>query len=795
MVEYGRSPGVRVRLCALLLALLVAPPLPAQERGSAVIAGRVAGEDGGAVPGVVVTAEGPGGRRSALTDGQGRYRIAGLAAGEHLLGAEHLGFVAQSRRVTAAPGEVRREDFSLRVAAVEIQGIEVRAQEAQARERERFETDPGVTARVVGGREIKLLPGLAEADVMRAMEVLPGVVSTSDFSSAFNVRGGSADQNLILLDGIPIFNPFHLGGLFSVFNSDVIARAELLAGGFGAEYGGRVSSVLNVETRPGTEEGLHGDVGVSLLATRVSLQSRLPDALTRAVGATGGGWFVSGRRSYFDKILPTPVRFPYHLTDLQAGGSLFTPGEGRVSVTAYTGRDILDLSDFGDDESILRVQWEWGNDVVGARWEQPLGAWRADGRIGFSRYREELGLPDFGDTRFASRIAQVTTRLDLAREHTERLSTKLGMEANRIAYENLGRAGGTEFFSGDDAGVLGATYGALLWKPSEWWIVEPGVRLDVWWGTGTTRSEVSPRLAVKRFFGSEREGAVKLSVGRYAQFLHSLRDEEFPISNDTWILADARVPHVVSDQVQVGVERYWGDAWYASAEAYGRDFRGVVSLNAADDPNDPDDDFLEGEGRSYGLDLMVRRSAGRLTGWATVSLLRAERTFPDPLAAGWEELPDRVTYPPIFDRRVDVDLVAQYRLPWAMDLGGRWNYGSGLPYTRPTGQYVDWNQNVSTGRYRFVRFPGGEEGESPPLYVVLGERNAERYPAYHRLDVTLRRRFERGWGSYTPYLQVLNLYNQKNVLFYFYNFDDASPTRSGVSMFPVLPALGVEVSF
>ena len=159
------------------------------------------------------------------------------------------------------------------------------------RERDRFESDAGRHRARGGRRPLKVLPGLAEADVLRAVELLPGVVSTSDFSSAFNVRGGSADQNLILLDGFPIFNPFHLGGLFSVFNADAIARAELLAGGFGAEYGGRVSSVLNVESDAAATDGLEVTGGVSLLAARVLVRAALPPALGRAlgVGAAGAG--------------------------------------------------------------------------------------------------------------------------------------------------------------------------------------------------------------------------------------------------------------------------------------------------------------------------------------------------------------------------------------------------------------------------------------------------------------------------------------------------------------------------
>jgi hypothetical protein len=283
---------------------------------------------------------------------------------------------------------------------------------------------------------------------------------------------------------------------------------------------------------------------------------------------------------------------------------------------------------------------------------------------------------------------------------------------------------------------------------------------------------------------------VKIAIGRYTQFLHSLRNEEFPVSNDTWIGADGNVPPVVSDQVQVGMERYWGETWSASVEAYYRNFRGVTEFNIADDPNDPADDLLSGTGLSHGLDILLRRTTGRLNGWLALSYLRATRTLPNPLADGWDDLPPEVTFAPIFDRRLDLDIVAQYELPREVEIGLRWTFGSPLPYTRPVGQYVGWRYNTLSGRYEPL-----SGGEGPPLYVVLGERNEQRYPPYHRLDMTARRTFERSWGSWTPYLQVLNVYNRQNVLFYFYNYDRVPPTRSGIGMFPVLPAIGVEVAF
>jgi len=787
-------------LAALALALLGVRPVPAQSTGA--LAGRVSAAAGAAVEGAVVTATPAGGgqARRARTGADGAWRIARLPAGRYAVRATRLGYSAAETEAAVAAGAEARVELRLVEDAVALEAVEATSRRDTERERTRFETEAGVTTRVIGGRELKILPGLGEADVLRAVEVLPGVISTSDFSSAFHVRGGSADQNLILLDGFPIYNPFHLGGLFSVFNSDAIARAELLSGGFGAEYGGRVSSVLNVETKPGGgEEGFGAEVGVSMLASRASLHGNLPRRLAGALGGSEGGWLLSARRSYFDVVLKPVIDFPYHLTDLQGSVTLGTRGGGRVRLVGYTGRDVLDLSDFdppGLDEeegSILRIRWSWGNDLAGVRWEQPLGAWVTTASLGFSRYSESLGFVEFGDTRFVSRIEQLSLRGDAARPLGDAVTLKLGGELGRTRYRNLGEAGGTVFFEGARSGVLAGGFAQLRWQPDSAWIVEPGVRADSWHAGGLTRAHLAPRVAVKRFFGAQRDAAVKVAAGRYVQFVHSLRDESLPVSNDNWVTADENIPALVSDQVQVGIEKYWGERWYASAEAYYRDYRGVTDFNVADDPNDHADDLLEGEGYSYGLDLMARRSAGRFTGWTTLSLLKAERTFPDPLAQGIDGVPQVFTFPPVFDRRVDVDVVMQYQLPGRVDAGLRLNYGSGVPYTRPVASFVGFETDVIAGGYRVPR-PVGEDPQVP-IYIVPGRRNRERYPAYQRMDLTLRRTYTRRWGSFTPYLQVLNATNRKNVLFYFFDFDRTPATRAGVSMFPALPAIGIEATF
>ena len=779
--------GCRLGPAAALVCGLALLSADAAAQAGAVLTGRALAGDSSGVPGadIVLLREGAPLRRG-VTDGAGTFRFGGLEPGPYLLRATAFGYRTEERElVVEVP--VTRVVLTLQVAAVEVEGIRVQGQ----RERARFEEEAGATVVELEGSDIQRLPGLAEADVLRAVEVLPGVISTSDFSASFNVRGGAADQNLILLDGVPIYNPFHLGGLFSVFNADMVDRAELLAGGFPARYGGRVSSVLDIRSDAG--DGDFGiDAGVSILASRATVSGGLPDATAQRLGLNQLNARLSVRRSYFDVLLEPFFQFPYHLTDVQGVAQGWTDS-GRWTLTAYTGEDVLDLRDTEDFPLPLRL--DWGNDVIGVGWAGMLGGVELDARASASAFNTSLGFPDFDDTELRSGIGEARVGAD-AVVPLGRSEIGVGLHAARISYDNLAATGGTIFGQGQDKGWSTAAYLQWRWEHRHW-LMELGARLDRWDpASADAWAEPSPRVAVKRFL-LDGDAALKLAAGRYTQALHSLRDEDLPIGIDIWITAGERAPVVVSDQIQVGWEQF-GDGWSFSAEAYYRTFDGVVTTNPADDLNDPLDDLLTGSAVSYGADLLVRRDPApdRLVdGWLTLSLLEARRTFPEPLTA---VVDDEVTYPPIYDRGIDLDLVLRYPLPGGILGGLRFNFGSGLPYTRAVGAYTYHTLRVSTGRLVPPEEPdeSNEEEEEGGTAVVLGDRNGTRYPAYHRLDLSFRKTINRDWGSYTPFLDLLNVYNRRdNVLFYFYDYQVDPPVRTGISMLPILPTLGLEISF
>ena len=765
----------------LSLVVLVAPP-PAFAQTNQ-LSGRIRSEDGRPVEGALAQVNPVSDSTRVeytLSDELGFFAFRNLEPGAHVLRVTRIGFEEYREQVTVE-AEGTEVEVAMTSQAIEIAGITVEAERSRAKTR--FEESAGITVQEIEAAALKSLPIIAESDPLRAIEVLPGVTTVSDFSAAFNVRGGSADQNLILLDEVPIFNPFHLGGIFSVFNADMVDRVELQSGGFAAEYGGRVSSVLTIESDPG--DGEFGvDAGISVLASRLAVNGTIPRGVTEKLGFQTTRWRMSARRSYLDVLFKPWVDFPYHMSDVQGVFEAWTGRGSRLRFVGYTGRDVVDLS--GVDDTPLPIRWWWGNDAIGGSWTQSMsGGASMAVRASLSRFGSDLSFPE-ADAEFKTGVEQASVGADLELLPSWATRWKSGVSAKQVSYDNGLLGGGSTFLDQEGSGVEIAGYSQVHWDPSPNWLVEGGVRADYWRpNAGETEATLSPRFAVRRFL-RDRNSAVRLAAGRYSQFIHSTRDEEFPFGIDTWVLAGAEAPRIVSDQVQVGAETFFGedDDWFASLEGYYRTFDGVATINAVDDPNDDSDALVAGDGDAYGVDLYVKRDRGTTTGWISVSFLKTLRSFPD-TRVGIEPKP-LITYPPVFDRRFEVDLALRRPLDWwGLEIGVRANFGTGLPFTRPLGTYHVYRSQLTSG----VADPDDENA------VLLGPRNGARYPSRHRLDLSFRKTITKGWGTMTPYLSVINVTNKKNALFYFYNYDASPPTREGVSMIPLLPTLGLEASF
>ena len=740
--------------------------------------------------------------RVTMSDRLGFFAFHDLLPGDYVLTVGRIGYAPLEEEITLGSGTVAHVDLELTEQPVALEEVQVDV--LGTRHRARFRQSAGETVQEIDRAQLRLIPGVAEPDPMRTLDALPGVTRLSDIGASFHVRGGSSDQNLVLLDGVPIFNPFHSLGLFSVFSADMVRRTELRSGGFPAEFGGRASSVLLVESDLG--DGKFGvDAGMTLLTARVSVAGGLPEITREKFGLASVRWRIGARRSYVDALtrpfLSAP--FPYYLQDRQAGFEVWTKGGSRLRLTTYSGRDVANLTDIErlDERNpeVLPdqdVKWRWGNKAIGIAWTRPRsGGGALDVHVSYSGFEGDFNLSEFPAPHLTTAIHSFSLGTDLEHRPGSRIRRKSGFLLRYLDYSGESRGKPSTLLPTDASSGLGAgAYTQVDWTPSRRWLVEGGLRLDLWESRGGGSKAVSPRVAVKHFLQHGR-WAVHASAGKYVQLLQSVRDESLPIAIDPWVLAGGEggewIPPVVSRQFQGGVEGFLDDddEWFASAEAYHRNYDGLATRNWGEDPWIPDDDVLIGTGRSFGADVVLRKNRGPTTGWVSLSLLKATRRFPE--SGSGLETGSMIEYPPDFDRRVEVDVVAQRRLPWDVDAGLRWSFGTGLPHTRLVPYQIPRQQIIDLGL---------AEGEEDVVW--LGPRNGERYPVRHRLDISLRKVVRKRWGLITPYLNLINVYNRKNVVQYLYgrrytSFGGSNAVRGrrGIALVPFLPTFGVEVSF
>ena len=755
------------------VALLLAA-VPSRLLAQATVRGTVVAARGGPLRLATVELSGRGAR--AVTDDRGRFRFAAVPAGTATLRVRLVGYRPADRTIVVPDTGTLDVSVALEPAAVYLNEVRVLA----GREpRQRFDESAEVGALSLGGNTVRAIPAVGEADVLRAVQMLPGVLARNDYTAGYNVRGGEADQNLVLLDGIPVYNPFHLGGVFGTFIEPTVSDVTLLTGGFPATYGGRLSSVLDVTTMEEARGGIHGDVGVSVLASTAALGGALP--------SRGTSWNVAARRTYADQVVKAYARdqLPYHFRDEQLHVTQLMPGGGTLSFTGYDGRDVLNEQVFDEngfenesDTTFARGNYDldWGNSVGGLTWRQPLGQSAAfTQRASYSRFSSTLDVGDgsrilsnaLTDARLAGALVsqlgahRVSVGYDLAQ-----LRTRFYDRSPRttVTLQSLKQAPGQ-----------GALYADDVWQLGRRLILRPGLRVEHVTG-GADWSGVSPRAAVK-FFATP-DLAVTLAGGRVSQPVHSMRREDVPTELfDYWLAADRYIPVSTATHLVLGAERWWGASRFVRVEGFDKRYGDLVEPNPADDKLVRGDEFLRMDGRAYGVDVLLRQlETHALSGWIAYSWTVSSRSRGD--TSWWATQ----------DRRHNVNAVAAWRGPRGFSWGARFGYGSGTPYTPIVAELLRPEYDPTTGQYG----SGAHRGD---LLALGGDRNGARLPGYHRLDLGVSRRIVRPRAVLVPSLQLVNVYNRRNVFRYTWDFASAPPTRRGVSQLPIVPTIGLSVEF
>ncbi|MFM2386778.1 MAG: hypothetical protein RL660_1535 [Bacteroidota bacterium] len=690
----------------------------------------------------------------ANTDANGFYNIPRVTPGDYTMEISFVGYNAQTVAVTIVAGDIVSQVIRLEKKKTQIGEISV------SRKKSEKITDTRVGVNRITTKEIKALPSVGgEPDIAQYLQVMPGVTFTGDQGGQLYIRGGSPVQNKILLDGMTIYNPFHSIGLFSVFETDAIRNAEVMSGAFSAEYGDRTSAIVNITTKDGNKTETHGKAGFSPILAKAFVEGPLIKAKDdREISLS---YVASAKYSYLDRVAPIykglgesyKQGLPFTFADLYGKLSLNTGSGGKFNVFGFN---------FTDGVNYPATQLAWKNYGVGSNFviSPSSSSSLITGGVNISNYN--IGLTESDNRPRQSSIGGFDAHVAVTNFFEGTQEFKYGVEvvgfSTKYEYYNyLGIRSNQD----ENTTQLG---GFLKWKGNikNKLIYEPGIRIQYYSTLGIFSPE--PRIAAKYNFS--KNFRIKAAAGRYSQNLISNKSDKDIVNLFTGFLTgpeqeleklrtDANGnPILNNNNVQyanhlVGGIEYDNGNLELTLEPWIKDFRQLIAFNRYKTTLSQPDFIIE-RGMAQGVDVTAKYSKKQFYIWSVFSLGKITRS-------------DKFqTYPPPFDRRININLVGTYtwgrKNDW--ELGARFNYGSAFPFTRTQAIYesIDFSQNGIGTNYL------QQNGTLSLLYDT--EINAGRLSDYHRLDVSLKKRLDLV-GSVTGDITVgaTNAYDRQNIFY------------------------------
>ena len=680
----------------------------------------------------------------ASTNDRGLYLIKSIPADkEYEVTISYVGYKTKTVRIYVNPVGITELDVQLTPLSVELQTIE------KVGERVIRDNQIDISLDKISVRQVEVLPKGVETDIFRTLQYIPGVSTTGDVTAKYYVRGGSGDQNQVLLNGIEIYNPFHSLGLFSVVEPGIINSLEFYKGGYTAEYAGRISSVMNVISKDGNKNrfGLTG--GVSFLTAKALLEGPIPN----------GSFIISGRKSYNTEVLKrffndqtVPIDF-YDLSFKVTYSSSDIFNHAKFSVFGYFTKDDVDYN------NPLREEFSWQNNLLGFEWLQvydiPLYS-----RLGISLSTFEGEVkPNLSSLkpRYNS-LQDFTISFDMNYVYDNRDEIGMGLKIKTVntkfSQVNLvGQETNLEDFAGN-IGLYGK-YKFMRWKNFG---LDAGARINL---TGLTESgsgTIEPRVSLTyRFLPSV---AFKAAWGIYLQELLTVSDEDEIISIfEPWIITPDYLNAAKSIQYIAGLDIDLTNQIIFSVEGYYKILQNIPIVNdqkfVYTDP-----DLLSGSGESYGWEFLLDYSAEPINVTTSYTLSWAYKEN-----EGW-------VYYPKYDTRHSINLILEINLGSGWTASGAWNYSSGYPFTQMIGFYDKFFYNTGN--------PNEITGSEFQQYTYLGDKNLGRLPSYHRMDMSLLKKLDLSFMNMELGVSVINLYNRSNI--FYFNRD----TGEVINMLPFL---------
>ena len=664
------------------------------------------------------------------TDINGYYIIQDIAPGDYVLMVSYVGFKLKKEKLKISDGQSIKLDISLSEDVVELTQIEVTAEQIQRKSNiqpSKINLSP---------RMMKAAPALAEPDLFRTIQALPGVLTTSEFSTGLVIRGGNTDQNLILLDGVTVYNPSHLGGIFSNFIVDGVKEAELIKGAYNAEYGGRLSAVLNIISREGNQKKFEGKANLSLLSAQATIEGPFYK----------GAWVFSGRRTYFDKIFQNvPTIPPYYFYDIQSHIYTDLTSKDRLSLSFYNGVDDLLFDTFG-------LTGRWGNRTVSAQYRRVF----SEKLIGNFLYANSLFFTEFGlggsnGLVSDNQIDDATVSANFSWFKSSESTLKFGAQIKNLGFLYTNSFNDSLQFEINTKPKEFATYAKLKYSASEKLILEPGLRINLY---DVYSDSIFPdlRFGMKYLLNDNRY--LNFSVGNYHQFIATFQDDYNPNILDQWIAVDNSVSPAKSSQIVLGYEEYIKDLYKIQVEGYYKDIKNLFTFEDTRATTDEaisdsvlSDIVTPSDGYAYGLELFAQKMSGRLSGWLAYTFSVSRKSMNSIFYEKEEE------YYNSWDRTHSFSALGNYIFNNKWDMNWKLSLQSGQAYTPIIGYY---NQILP-------------EGPDEVYRTIPGTRNSARYSPYSRLDLGIVYHTKLFGSKMDIYVQVINVLNRKNIFRKSYN--------------------------
>ena len=638
-----------------------------------------------------------------------------------------------------------------------------------------------MSVQTVTAEEAKILPSfLGEVDIIKTLQLKPGISSGGEGTTGIFVRGGGPDQNLILLDEATIYNAQHLFGFFSTFNTDALKNVDLYKGGFPAKYGGRLSSVIDVKLKEGNKKKFSGSGGLGLISSRLTLEG--------PIVKNKSSFIVSGRRTYVDILTSEVNRLnednedfqpipDYYFYDLNTKVNYELSDKDKLFLSGYFGRDAFV---FNDDDFDFRFQW--GNSSVTARWNHLYSPKLFSNlSIIYANYNYQLK-NKFGDYTFelGSEITDYGIKLDYSyfsgKGHTIKYGLDYTYHEFGVSRFNISNSENDEFdfdLAQDLFGNQGGLYFSDDYEFSDRLKMNMGMRFSLFGFGDIVYGGLEPRYSVR--YSLNENLSIKASYARMYQYIHLVSNSASTLPTDIWYPSTRIVTPQRSDQVAAGFSWNINDKFLLTEEVYYKWQKDVIDFKDGAQlfvNTSLDEEFVFGKGYSYGNELYFEKTEGKLTGWVGYTLSWTYRDF--------EDINNGNDFFASYDRRHDVSVVGIYKLNKRINFSGAWVYSSGSPSTLAYGRYPI--QDVGGTDIKFI----------VPDYV---ERNGFRLPAYHRLDLGMVIKFFPKWGESDLTINTYNTYNRRNPYFiYFDQLEDDDGNITGiqakqVSLFPILPSI------